>query len=225
MYNIQSLGDESDVISAYSTMDVKEIINFNPRKMKNIVLVDEIPSLSPITDIHVEDLTNEGVPQIYALSGRSYRSTLRILRHGLSVNEIASSPLPGKPLATWTLKGSIADKLDKYIIVSFQNATLVLGIGEKVMEISNSGFDLKKPSLHVGLLSDNTYIQVFPSGIIHIKSEKKKSLYQTSSKILSAASNANQIAVSLQEKEIIYFELEDEKLVQIEKKVLDSEVN
>lgn len=78
--------------------------------------------------------------------------------------------------------------------------------------------------MHVGLLADNTFIQIFPNGIIHIKADKKKSLYQTSSKILAATMNIRQICVALQDKELMYFELEDEKLVQIEKKVLDSDI-
>jgi splicing factor 3B subunit 3 len=78
--------------------------------------------------------------------------------------------------------------------------------------------------LHVGLLADNTFIQIFPNGIIHIKADKKKSLYQTSSKILAATMNIRQICVALQDKELMYFELEDEKLIQIEKKVLDSDI-
>ena len=147
------------MISSYSTMslDPNHTINFNPRKLKYLVLCDEIRSLSTISDILVEDLTSEGTPQVYTLCGRSNRSSLRILKHGLSVTEMASSPLPGKPLAIWTLKADVNDKFDKYVIVSFQNATLVLSIEEKVKEVSDSGFDLKKPSLHVGLLIDNTF--------------------------------------------------------------------
>jgi len=189
-------------------------------------LIEELSSLSCITDVLIEDLINEGNPQIYTLCGKGARSSLRILKHGLQVTEMASSSLPGKPAAIWTLKGSIGDKLDKYIIVSFLNATLVLSIGEKVLEIQNSGFDSKKPSLHVGLLEDNTYIQVFPNGIIHIKTDKRRNLYQTTSRILCAASNQRQIAVALQDKEIMYFELDTTSgtLTQVEKKVLESEI-
>ncbi len=74
------------------------------------------------------------------------------------------------------------------------------------------------------MLEDSTFIQIFPNGIIHIKADKKKSLYQTSSKILAATSNQRQICVALQDKELMYFELEEEKLLQIEKKVLDSDI-
>jgi splicing factor 3B subunit 3 len=39
---------------------------------------------------------------------------------------MAVSPLPGNPTAVWTIKRSLADEYDAYIIVSFSNATLVL---------------------------------------------------------------------------------------------------
>ena len=204
-------------------MKTTDIVTFNPRKLKNLFLIEEIPSLSSINDMIVEDLVNEGAPQIYMTCGRGSRSSLRVLRHGLQVNEMASSPLPGKPIAIWTLKGSMTDEFDKYVIVSFTSATLVLSIGEKVSEIKDSGFDLKKPSLHVGLMEDGTFIQIYPNGIIHIKSDKKRNLYKTTSKILCACSNSRQIVVALQDKEVMYFELDSTTgaLNTVEKKVLD----
>lgn len=36
--------------------------------------------------------------------GRGSRSTLRVLRHGLEVSEMAVSELPGNPNAVWTVK-------------------------------------------------------------------------------------------------------------------------
>lgn len=213
------------MISTYSTMNVKDHnITFNPKPMKYLYCCEEIPSLSQISDMHVEDLTNEGSPQIYTLCGRSSRSSLRILKPCLSVTEVASSPLPGKPLAIWTVKFDPNENFDKYAIVSFQNATLVLSIEDTVKEVYDSGFDLKKPSLHVGSLIDNTFIQVLPNGIIHIKADKKRAFYQTSSKILAATSNYRQIAVALQEKEILYFEAQGDKLERVESKVLDAEI-
>jgi len=227
MYQVQSIGENDNVISTYSTMKVTDVVNFNPRKLKNLFLIEEIPSFSSINDMIVEDLVNEGSPQLYMVCGRGSRSSLRVLRHGLQVNEMASSPLPGKPIAIWTLKANISDEFDKYVIVSFTSATLVLIVGEKnVTEVKDSGFDLKKPSLHVGLLEDNTFIQVYPNGIIHIKSGGKRNLYQTTSKILCACSNSRQIVVALQDKEIMYFELDNTTgaLNTVEKKVLDSDV-
>jgi len=38
------------------------------------------------------------------LCGRGPRSSLRVLRHGLEVSEMAVSELPGNPNAVWTVK-------------------------------------------------------------------------------------------------------------------------
>ena len=57
------------------------------------------------------------------------RSTLSVLRPGLSVSELAVSPLPGQPTAVFTLRRAPGDDLDGLIVVSFTNATLVGGVG------------------------------------------------------------------------------------------------
>lgn len=76
----------------------------------------------------VEDLTNEGLAQIYLACGRGAQGTIRALRHGLSIVEMAVSQMPGRPNSVQTLKGSLSDALDKYMIVAFTESTLVLQI-------------------------------------------------------------------------------------------------
>lgn len=92
------------------------------------------------------------------LCGAGSRSTLRILRHGLAIAELASSPLPGKPLAIWTIKKAFTDLIHRYIILSFLNQTLVLSIGDKVEEAHDSGLDNGKQTIHVSVLEDNSVI-------------------------------------------------------------------
>lgn len=75
--------------------------------------------------LQVANLLNEEIPQIFTLCGTGPRSSLRLLRPGLAVTEMAVSPLPGNPTAVWTIKRSMLDDFDAYIIVSFTNATLV----------------------------------------------------------------------------------------------------
>ena len=91
-------------------MDMEEdnisVPYFNPRPLRNIVLVDEMESLSPIIDANVQNLTNDETPQVYALCGQGARSTFRILKYGLEVSEMAVSELPGNPNAVWTVKSS-----------------------------------------------------------------------------------------------------------------------
>ena len=45
------------------------------------------------------------------LCGRGPRSSVRVLRHGLEVSEMAVSELPGNPNAVWTVKRRIDGKL------------------------------------------------------------------------------------------------------------------
>ena len=206
-------------------MQENQIYSFAPRPLKNLALVDEISNLSCITDIKVDDLTGEGNPQIYALCSAHHRSSLRVLRHGLAATELAVSPLPGKSTAIWTIKGSINDQLDKFIIISFISATLVLSIGEKVIEVHDSGIDSTKGTLHVGLLEDDAIIQVMPTGIRHIRKDKRVNQWNTDGRIVKATSNPRQVVIALAGGEIIYFELDTiGQLTEMEKLSLESEI-
>jgi hypothetical protein len=58
-----------------------------------------------------------------------------------------------------TIKGKNDEIFDKYMVVSFQLATLVLSIGtEKVTEVKDSGLADNERTIHVGLLEDNSYV-------------------------------------------------------------------
>jgi len=94
-------------------------------KLNNLGVIDVVESAAPITDALVADVCGEGTPQILACCGRGTRSSLRILRHGVKVHELAVSELPGVPSAVWTLKARLDDGPDKDIVVSFKDATLV----------------------------------------------------------------------------------------------------
>jgi hypothetical protein len=65
-------------------------------------------NLSCPTDVQVADLRDEGMPQIYLLSGSGARSSLRIIKQGLEVKELATKKLM-KPQAVWTLKAQFTD--------------------------------------------------------------------------------------------------------------------
>ena len=64
----------------------------------------------------IADLASEDTPQVYALCGRGPRSSLRVLRHGLEVTEMAVSELPGNPNAVWTVKMSATGKKTVHFI-------------------------------------------------------------------------------------------------------------
>ena len=140
---------------------------FNPRIPLHLEAKDEMKNLAPINDMRVEDLTSENMPQMYLACGRGAQGTIRQLRAGLSVLEMAVSPMPNQPLRVTTLKNSMEDKLDSFMIVAFQDSTIVLQIAEdKVSQVTNSGFQTNESTLHCGLLVNDIFIQVTSRSLI-----------------------------------------------------------
>jgi splicing factor 3B subunit 3 len=111
LYQIAHLGDDDDEPEFSSAMPLEEgdTFFFAPRPLKNLVMVDELHSYAPILGCQVADLANEDTPQLYLMCGRGPRSSVRVLRHGLEVSEMAVSELPGNPNAVWTVKKRIDD--------------------------------------------------------------------------------------------------------------------
>ncbi|KAH8050148.1 hypothetical protein JL722_11525 [Aureococcus anophagefferens] len=153
---------------------------------------------------------HEGHAEVYALCGKGHRSSLRVLRHGVAVSEMAVSELPGRPSAVWTVRGRHDEPYDKYIVVSFTNATPVLSIGETVEEVTDSGFLATAPTLDVALLADNALLQVHGEGIRHVRGDLRISEWKTPGRkaIEKAAANERQVAAALAGGEVIYFELD-----------------
>jgi splicing factor 3B subunit 3 len=226
-WKFTNLGEkDADPIIASSADDEANELVFFPRTPEILKLVDEWQSLSVISDMLIEDLVGEGNPQIYCLCAAGSRSTLRVLRHGLSITEVANAPLK-RPLAIWSLKERNGDKFDKFIILSFQKTTIVLLTnGEKISELKESPLELKKSSILVALLQDDSMIQVVSTGIKHVKLDGKVNQWQSDNgTITNAVCNQKQLVISIHGGDIIYFELDSEgNLSEMEKITPDSAV-
>lgn len=220
--------------------------------LTNLHLVSSSKSLTPATSLLLGEYAGGEIsPQLYVGCGRGGRSSLRVLRHGASVKEFAASELPGRPSAIFTIKNDDNDNdgqhsddsdsddendgpTDKYIVVSFTDATLVLSIGDTVEEISgkDSGFLTDVQTICAGALGNSQgYVQVHPNGVRHIRSsthQPKEWLCPGLKRIQTAAINDNQVAVALAGGEVIYFVMDSESGVLTEvdngTKDLDSEI-
>lgn len=228
VFQITGLGDnDPDVAMTDSSMGKDQLVTFNPRGHKNIAAVDEIKNMGCITKMECADLLDEGNPQIYLTCGRGALSTLRVVRHGLQVSEIATSPLPDAPTGIWTIKEKYGDDFDKLLVVSFSQSTVVLSIGSKIGEVSDSGFEANTNTIHANLLQDDSVIQIFPAGIIHITPEKKRNKWSCpSGEITCGISNERQVVVAIDSGEIRYFELDMVgTLIEVGSKIMDAEIS
>ena len=204
---------------------------FKPRSIKNLDIFEQYESLSPILGMQIKDIAREMTPQIYTLCGSGISSSLRVLRHGLEVTEMAVTQLPGNALSVWTVKKTRKDKFDSYIIISFPDSTLVLSIGNNVEEVSEaeSGFLESSPTLFVRQIGEDGLLQIIPSSIRHIRAGKRVSEWRTPGKkqILHATANQQQVVVSLTGGELYYFQLDPNSnlLVEMGKKEMGFEIS
>ncbi|CAB1113081.1 unnamed protein product [Ectocarpus sp. CCAP 1310/34] len=179
--------------------------------LKNLWGLDEVESLAPLTDMLVGDLAREDTPQMYTLCGRGNRSTLRILRHGLAVTELAENDLPGVPSAVFAFKERLTDDYDRYIVLSFTNATMVLEVQDSVEEVENSGFLATSSTLDVKLMANNKILQVYSHGLRVIMKGQPPQEWRAPGKkqIEKACANERQVVLALAGGEIIFFELDE----------------
>ncbi|OEH79966.1 splicing factor 3b subunit 3 [Cyclospora cayetanensis] len=229
LYQFTGIGtDESDPRCASShPLGPDAVIAFKPRALKNLALADELPSLSPVTDMHVLDAQGTGTPQLYLLCGRGSRSTLRVLQHGLAVEELADNELPGRPRAVWTLKESNESLYDAYILVSFEGSSLVLQIGETVEEVADSQFVTNATTLHASLLANDSFVQVLETEVRHMQSGGGGvSVWRPPGgrRIKVASANERQLALGLSGGDVVLFELDETgALSEVAKKALHVE--
>ncbi|KAI0480342.1 pre-mRNA-splicing factor rse-1 [Xylariaceae sp. FL0804] len=219
-YQFEKLGDDDEELE-FSSDDYPtdpqasyDPAYFYPRPAENLSLVESIDSMNPLIDCKVANLTGDDAPQIYSICGNGARSTFRILKHGLEVNEIVASELPGVPSAVWTTKLHRDERYDAYIVLSFSNGTLVLSIGETVEEVSDTGFLASVPTLAVQQLGEDGLLQVHPKGIRHIiNGQVHEWAAPQHRSIVAASTNSRQVAVALSSGEIVYFEMDSDGLL------------
>lgn len=215
LFQFQGLGDQTtDVIEMSSgcSKDADDpVARFYPRALVNLVVVDQLESLAPIVDCALGDYAEEDAAvQLVALCGRAERSSVRILRHGLAVSEMAVSELPGHPQSVWCIKEKCGSKFYGYIVIGFPNASLVLAIGEAVEEVTDSGLLTESPTLLATRMADESLLQIYPGGVRHIRSQDSVTEWKAPGKkvIEHCAANARQVILSLAGGEVVYFELE-----------------
>jgi splicing factor 3B subunit 3 len=211
LYRIDDLGDsDEEQVDYTSSQDISSFVYFKPRDLRNLSLVHSMNAANPILDAKVLNLGQEESPQLYAICGRGAQSTFRIMRPGLDLAEIAVTEVPGNPTSIWTTKLRSSDLVDSYIVVSFVNATVVFSIGESVEEINDSGLLPDVSTLLVRQIGDDDLVQVHPEGIRHIKSDKRTFEWKVPANnvITKVTANQRQILISLNDYELIYFELD-----------------
>jgi len=67
LYQLTAIGDDSDDDMEIENSFTSNLEVFRPRKLKNLELVEQLESLTPIISLQVKDITKEFSPQIYSI--------------------------------------------------------------------------------------------------------------------------------------------------------------
>ncbi|GMH41385.1 hypothetical protein BSKO_09295 [Bryopsis sp. KO-2023] len=128
-------------------------------------------NVGPIVDFCVMDLDRQGQCQVVTCSGAFLEGSLRIVRNGIGITEQATIELPGIK-GLWSLKKSISDEFDTFLVLSFVNETRILAVNEEdeVEEATIDGFDGEAQTLHSSNLIGSHMLQVTSSQVLVVSS-------------------------------------------------------
>ena len=238
--NYLFLGKETSDSEIYLITDNKNINKDEKEKGKekqslfvsqniNIKKEMNINSLNSLIDFKYGNYDSSGLQKLYALTGNKDESYLKSLniKTIYNISNLSINKIPAQPINIWVIKQNYEDDYHSLAILSFVNKTLVYEIDHNdktLKEFKNNFFETKLPSLHVSLVKDNTFLQVLPNGILHIKTEKKTTFLKSSSTICCASGTNNQLVVGLENKELLYFEF-DNTLNKPDIKVIGKKIN
>lgn len=135
-------------------------------------IVSTYPNLAPIVDLCViEDGQAAGPSHVITCSGGRDDGSLRVVRHGVGLSELANIDIPGVQRA-WAIASMHPGQTQDVLVLSFVNETRLISLAQddEVEEIGELGaFDLSLSTLLAHTTSSGS-IQVTSTGIRSISS-------------------------------------------------------
>ncbi|RHY28438.1 hypothetical protein DYB32_005979 [Aphanomyces invadans] len=200
-----SFGD-SQLVKLHPTRD--------PTTNSYLEVLDSYTNVGPIVDFVVMDLDRQGQGQIVACSGAYKDGSLRIIRNGIGINELAGTDLPGIK-GMWPLRPSFAAEQDTLLVQSFVNEVRVLGFATvdndvELAEQEVPGLANSKTLICRNVVGDH-WLQVTEREIRLISAATLQCAASwspsASQRITVAAANPTQVIVALSGGVLVYFEI------------------
>lgn len=198
----ESLGDDDHVKNVY---DVAESEYLTVTQ----TLFQRKPVFGAIVHNDSDHVTTPTLPGVLSITSATKQS-LKTTTNALTPSIIVASPLPEPPAKLWTMKNSTG--YDQYIVLSYANATLVLEIGDSVVETTDSGLVLDQPTIHCGKVGES-YVQVMRDGMEVVKTGESRDGKKisnrwtppSSSHVICASTSSHQVILGL-DSSLVYFE-------------------
>ncbi|GLT67385.1 hypothetical protein SLA2020_396990 [Shorea laevis] len=206
-------------------------LNMQPdAKGSYVEVLERYVNLGPIVDFCVVDLERQGQGQVVTCSGAYKDGSLRIVRNGIGINEQASVELQGIK-GMWSLRTSIDDSFDTFLVVSFINETRILAMNleDELEETEIEGFSSQVQTLFCHDAVNNQLIQVTSSSVrlVHSMSRVLQNEWNAPSgySINVATANATQVLLATGGGHLVYLEIGDGILTEVKHAQLEYEVS
>ena len=177
-----------------------------------IELIHEFDNLGPIQDMICVDLQRQGQSQIVCCSGIGSDGSLRIIKNGIGIDEVACIDMPGLE-GLWSLTETNNSIYHKYLIASFVSETRILYTDDEGLdEIEMTGLLSNKRTIFTCNTVYDTFIQIIDNEIRLISLDESSkypliSKWETNVKITHSICNGKQILCSLSGGNLILFEI------------------
>lgn len=195
-----------------------------------VEVVERYVNLGPIVDFCVVDLERQGQGQVVTCSGAYKDGSLRIIRNGIGINEQASVELQGIK-GMWSLRTSIDDAYDTFLVVSFINETriLAMNIEDELEETEIEGFCSQVQTLFCHDAVHNQLVQVTSSSVRLVSSISRELrnewLAPSGYSINVATANGSQVLLATGGGHLVYLEIGDGVLNEVKHAQLENEVS
>ncbi|KAJ2890395.1 pre-mRNA-splicing factor rse1, partial [Coemansia aciculifera] len=190
LLQFENLGSDDDGESGSAPFERHE-------ELQSLALVDEIEGACPLLRSQVLHVAaGEDAPQLYAACGSGRQSSLKIMRQGADVAELAVTELPAAPSGVWALGGGDSD--GDLIVASFASSTLVLQGADEMAEAEDGrGLALDEPTLAVAAVDGGGLVQVTRRAVRHVRADGRVTEWAAGGEITCAALNARQAVVAV----------------------------
>uniref|UniRef100_A0A1J3CXS5 DNA damage-binding protein 1 n=1 Tax=Noccaea caerulescens TaxID=107243 RepID=A0A1J3CXS5_NOCCA len=205
-------------------------LNLHPdAKGSYVEVLERYINLGPIVDFCVVDLERQGQGQVVTCSGAFKDGSLRVVRNGIGINEQASVELQGIK-GMWSLKSSIDEAFDTFLVVSFISETRILAMNleDELEETEIEGFLSQVQTLFCHDAVYNQLVQVTSNSVRLVSSTTRELRDEWHAPagftVNVATANASQVLLATGGGHLVYLEIGDGKLTEVQHALLEYEV-
>ncbi|KAI9249998.1 mono-functional DNA-alkylating methyl methanesulfonate N-term-domain-containing protein [Sporodiniella umbellata] len=217
---------ENDIVFVGSNLCDSQLIYIERKAEESediLQTIETFANLGPIKDFCVAD--KQGQTQIITCSGADKEGSLRVVRNGVGLNELATIPITGAK-GVWAL-----GEEDDLLLLSMvhQSAILQLQTNHTIVRLERySALDLNERTLVAGRALHHSILQVTDRSVRLMEARETGVLldsWMPESPIVVANINPTQCVISLGHGKIVALQLVDQKLVVVGEIQLDYEVS